>query len=669
MKLVSNEAPSFPAVSKNQSALMESQSGAWGWLPALSLISAIGVLLVALAYEGGRISAQLWPQPLYWSGMIAVLLPIVMRLLSSKPALRERIALLIVLAISLYFVSYLQYPLHFSGYDEFSHWQTEADILATGHLFHQNPLLPISSFYPGLEIVTNALSTLTGLSVFVSGTILIGVVQLVFVLSLYLLYERFTYSTRIASIAAVLYMANPQYLFFDIDFSYEALALPLAIFILYVIACRGYARTDLRKGLTLVIWLGLCAIVITHHVTSYVLVAFLLLWRGTFLILWATKSFHQNRTGKKLVGPGGVALLCLILCLIWLIYTGDMAINYLSPHISSIAQQVTQILANERAPRQLFQNNSGLVIPLWERLLSYISVALILLGLPFGLFRIWQRLRTNALALAMAIGALGYPVGQALRLTPAGGETGNRTTEFVFVGVACVLAIGIVEFWLSHRPGLIRSTIIFATVGILCFGQIVLGTGQPFNLLPGPYLVSADSRSIEPEGITAAEWANSYLGPRQRVASDRDNTLLMATYAQEQVMAGGGANVAAPVAQVFTSLHFGSGVIAILQEDKIQYLVVDHRLSTSLPYVGTYFNLPVSGGEQITRPIDPTALAKFDGVQNVSRIFDSGDIVIYNVEAISNESSIPSTPGPSNPPLSQPALRGRNSYSLNIGPP
>jgi len=84
---------------------------------------------------------------------------------------------------------------------------------------------------------------------------------------------------------------------------------------------------------------------------------------------------------------------------------------------------------------------------------------------------------------------------------------------------------------------------------------------------------------------------------------------------------------------VFTSLSFGSGVITIIQQDGIQYLVVDHRLSTSLPYAGTYFNLSGASSES-AQQIQSASLTKFDSVQNVSRIFDSGDIVIYSVAAI-----------------------------------
>jgi hypothetical protein len=33
---------------------------------------------------------------------------------------------------------------------------------------------------------------------------------------------------------------------------------------------------------------------------------------------------------------------------------------------------------------------------------------------------------------------------------------------------------------------------------------------------------------------------------------------------------------------------------------------------------------------------DPAALAKFDGIENMDRIFDSGDIAIYDVRGLTN---------------------------------
>ncbi len=73
----------------------------WGWLPVLSLTSAVGVFLLALAYNGGRDAAQ-WADALFWFGLLVLFLPIAGRLLSLGASRRERIALLVVLGMALY---------------------------------------------------------------------------------------------------------------------------------------------------------------------------------------------------------------------------------------------------------------------------------------------------------------------------------------------------------------------------------------------------------------------------------------------------------------------------------------------------------------------------------------------------------------------------------------
>ena len=157
----------------------------------------------------------------------------------------------------------------------------------------------------------------------------------------------------------------------------------------------------------------------------------------------------------------------------------------------------------------------------------------ILLGLPFGLFQIWRRHRTNTLFLALAGAALAYPASLVFRLTSGGAEGSQRASEFVFVGVAIVLALGITTFWLSRTPHWIHSVIIMSVVGVILVGQMIVGNGQIWSRMPGPYLVVADNRSIEPEGIAAAKWTGTNLGPGQRIATDRINMLLMTTYGNE----------------------------------------------------------------------------------------------------------------------------------------
>ncbi len=641
----------------------------WGWFPALSVISAPGVLLVALAYEGGRLSAPQWPVPLFWCGLLLLFVPVALRLFSAKPTRQERIALLIMVTVNFYLTKYLQYPLYFTSYDEFLHLRSAQDIAASHHLFQPNPLLPISAFYPGLEIVTNAVSSLTGLSIFAAGTLVIGVATLLLVLSLYLLYERLSGSTRLAGLATLLYIANPGFVFFDTMFAYESLALPLAIFVVFAIVRRGSLPARQQVALTLLIWGGLAAVVVTHHLTSFALLAFLCLWSIVSLLPWKKTRARQGQKQPLLAGPREAALVTCVLTILWLIYTNWQAFAYLAPNLASTMNQVTQILAHKAPPRQLFHSNTASTgTPLWERIAAYTSEICILLGLPFGLFAIWRRYRVNAFALTVGCVTLIYPVTLLLHLTQSGAELANRAEEFLFVALAFVLAAGAVQLVSRTKQTGRRLALVAGVVVIIYFGQMVLGSGQPWSLLPGPYMVGADARSIEPEGINAAVWASAYLGPGHIVASDRDNTLLMATFGEQMAQTAGGADV--PLSWVLLSPQFGSGVTAILRQDDIQYVVVDLRLSTALPAIGTYFNS--ANLQPATTPINRAALTKFDGVQNVSRVFDSGDIIIYNVESIAKQPAGPPPTRhfrPARPKkLSQPVAWVRQFYLWDILP-
>jgi hypothetical protein len=173
---------------------------------------------------------------------------------------------------------------------------------------------------------------------------------------------------------------------------------------------------------------------------------------------------------------------------------------------------------------------------------------------------------------------------------------------------------------------------ILATV--LFIGGIVAGSGPDWERFPGPFLVSADARSLTQEGISAAEWASVNLGPGQRVATDRVNSVLMATYGRQRVITSLDDNIDA--SPLFTSLTFDDTDLNILRDAHIGYLVADLRLSTGLPRRGFYFSEAEPDAFFYTAPISRAALTKFDDLSNVNRVFDSGNIVIYDTGALLN---------------------------------
>ena len=170
---------------------------------------------------------------------------------------------------------------------------------------------------------------------------------------------------------------------------------------------------------------------------------------------------------------------------------------------------------------------------------------------------------------------------------------------------------------------------------ILVLGGFILGAGPGLSSLPGPYALG-DPRAVEPEGIQAAVWAHSYLGPNNRIGTDLINQALMGTYGDQHVVTASGDHT--DLSPIFFASHLGPDELAILRRAHVRYLIVDRRLAQSLPLLGAYFVETEPHAYQHKTPIDLEALIKFNTISQVNRVFDSGDIVIYDVGGLINAS-------------------------------
>jgi hypothetical protein len=596
----------------------------WGWLPILALTNALGVLSVAYAYLASRyVSTN--PAIFFWLGLLFIFSPSTGRLISPKASRFERIGILCVVGICLYIVAVMYSPLYFSSFDEFLHLITADTIAGSGHLFGQNALLPVSPDFPGLEIVTNALSTLSGLSTYHAGIVVVGVARLVMILSFFLLNEQIMKSARMAGIATIIYMANQHFLVFDAQFAYESLALPLATFALFAVAYE--TLNDYGSWVVIAGWITLGAVVATHHTTDFILDGFLVLWALTFVSL-RTAPIRKS-------GLVQTALFGVVLSIGYVVFIAQPVVGYVVSFLGNALNELWHVLVGSSGARQLFVDYSGEPTPLWERAVSLSSIALIVLSLPFGLLCLWQRYRSNALAWVSGIVSLCYPLTLLLRFTNSGGEVADRTAAFLFIPLSCVLAIFVVQFWPTRLLRWKQTTLITCAITVVLLSGVIVGSGPPWNLLPGgPYLVAADAHSIEPDGMQAAIWARSYLGPNNRVATDRINQLLMAAYGEQRDITSIEDRI--EVAQILLSSSLGPHEIAILRSAKIRYIVVDMRLANGLPRLGFYVDPAEPGAFHYVVPIDQEALTKFTTIPQIYRVFDSGNIIIYDVGGLVN---------------------------------
>ena len=597
------------------------------WLPLLVLTMAVGLLQVSLANTAARAN---WPyaEALWWLGLGAIYAPTAVNLLRTNVSRNNRLLLVVLLGMALYGVKLVNTPLHPAYHDEFAHLRVAVDIFNNQTLFSYAPQLPVTPLYPGMGIATVALARLSGLPLYLSGLILLGSARLVMMFALFMLFERISGSSRVAGIAALIYVCNPNYLLFDAQYSYESLALPLALMAISMLVRRMVTGSLNRFGFNVAAMVLVAAIAVTHHLTAYMTIMFLGLWTFTGGIQALFRQKHQRATTL----PVWVFVFALFINAIWLLFVANFTLRYLTFIFGSAFDGVVNLVQGGEIKRLPFQAAEGsTAAPLVERLLGLGSAGLIVLLLPFGLIEIWRKHREKVTALTLALAACLHPAMLLLRLTGGGWEISNRSSEFLFVGIGLLLALALVNLKLPKWMTLARARLAMPILLVLFFGGIMIGW-SPWMRLKWPYMVVADYRSIEPQGIQAAYWMRDTLGRYNVVASDRINNMLMAGLGEQNTVSGNGFTTAG----IFLQARLGQSELDVIRKAKINYLVVDKRLSTGFPKYGYYFQSWERNIWPYYSPVQQNVLEKWDYGTNINKVFDSGDLRIYDIGALQN---------------------------------
>ena len=344
----------------------------------MTISTALGLGCIQIAdqrtFQGGNYGTN---HSFFWCGLILVFLPIALRATMRRTPRPERIALILLLAAALYVVKIESSPYAFTYNDEYIHWENTQHILNNGHIFQYNPLLPTAAYYPGLAALTASLVRLTGLSIFVSGLIIIGVARIIISACLYLAAEKMTGSSRAAAVSSIIYAANPMFLFWSAQFAYEDLGLPLAAFTVWWLYTT---RKNEGHAAQIVTVLAIGAVTVTHHISAFALTGILAMWFLAELIM------RKPREQRRYVGA--FALLAGCYSSIWFFFVARPAAGYIIGENINPALQETIKLIHGHAGRQLY--SGGPASPTWFVLLSFAAIAVIMLALPPALYRAWS---------------------------------------------------------------------------------------------------------------------------------------------------------------------------------------------------------------------------------------------------------------------------------------
>jgi hypothetical protein len=640
-----------PARRKRPSKVAPARRLLLGAAPALALIAAGGLVMVALGNNAAREDLR-WGEALFWGGLVVIYAPLTFRLLSGSASRAERISLAVLLGLSLFVVKILASPTGFVRFDELGTWRATNDVLETGHLFSLNPMIVSTKGFPGLESVTAAVASLTGLSIFHSGLIVLGVARTMLVVALFMFIERVSGSARAAGIGVAVYACNPSFLYFDSQFAYESLALPIALALLLVaVRWSGFEtwrRTPAAGGLVGALAILAATLTVTHHMTSYALLTFLVAW--TVLTVLADRQQRAGgvripAVGVRLVeklpvsrasfldGPRLPTLLLAVMTVAWFAFVaGSVTIDELGKVVTGAVNSTLGLILGNSGPKTLFAGG-GQTNSLGARALAMGSVIPLLVLIPIGLKRVWRAPDTSTLWRTLALAAVLYPVSLGLRLTLAGSETSQRASEFVFVGVAFIAGL-VISGWRWPKRWLGRNVIavgLTAVALVVFLGGFIIGE-LPATRQPGPFLVGAENRSISAQGLAAARFAANELPAHSRILVDRPNATLMASYGELNPVFGQIHGV--PVTRVFFTKRFDPADRRVIRNDRIDYIMVDRRLTRELPVLGYYFEADEAGAFSRTSPIPIPSLTKFNGAYGLNRVYTNGPITIYSTAGV-----------------------------------
>jgi hypothetical protein len=593
------------------------QTRSWpevGHLAPIVLSTGLGLLLCAGADALSRATLS-GAMPIYWLGILVLAVPIFYRLTSSEASARERLTLVCLLGLGLYCVKVFRDAPLFTFSDELVHAFNANQIADHHHLFRDNPILSATPYYPGLEGATSALMKLTGISVYAGGAILIAVARLVLVASLFLLFQRVSGSARAAGLGVAIYAGNFNFLYWGAQFSYESLALPLLLMAMMALAEREVAPKQALRAWGAPVALAMMAIVVTHHLTSYATAALLV---GLSLAYWYV---HRRWSPPN---PWPFALFGILLCAFWLFVVASSTVGYLSPVLSDAFNAIGNTIGGEDQPRGLFQAGSTSVAPtpLAARAVALLAVALLLAGLPFGLRVLWRRYRKQPFALLFGIAAVAFFATLVLRLAPAAWETANRASEFLFIGLAFVLACACVEAlrrWPRDRR--IRP-LIAAGIGLVLVGGAI--SGWPWDSqLARPLRASAAGETISSPPLALAEWAEQL--PEGRFAASTADAGLLLVPGGKMALAGSSPDVE----DVLAEEQLAGWMVPLLRRNDIRYIAVDRRAVSSDSLRGYYFSR--RDRDEELRP--PSVSAKFNEVPGISRVYTNGPITVFDLGA------------------------------------
>ncbi len=611
------------------------------------------VLVAAFAASGALLATAEWMAArgdgsghfyVFWVAYFLVVAPVAMLLCGPTTSSRLRGSLVVALGVWSLCPSLLRTGNHPLYFDEFSHLRMLEDLVRTGHPVSTAGLLQIGASFPGLELAASALYHLSGLTLWLSAISIAALAHVALLAGVFVLVRDVARSARAGAIAAVLYSLNPSWLFFDAQFSYETLALPVLVWGL-VFALRASARRaptapTRTKVLELCIAATLvAALVVIHHVSSVVECAALV-----GVALAATLQARRGASGAhgiSLPVAWGLAGWGVAVTAWRFADVGHPLFVYLGPslHLSSQLSQLLSVLGIG-AGLPLHSAFASSSVPTFEVVCAYAMLPVLLLGFVWALWGLsgHRRVLSPLSYVAAPLGALFF-VSLPLASAAAFSEAVHRSWAFSFLGLAIVLGVacgydddGALSMSLRGRrlwppPQQLRTRLAPAVAAALCIvaiGGVAVGTSTSYRF-GAAVAPETDPLYVGTQSSMVASWFAAHTTSRDVVYANRFAVRPIAVASEVGV-----ADPAGPQLGLLLAPSIPRTALEAFATDRVTYLVVDRRtgqvggIAAWFWYVPTDSNLPADERSGIH-------LDRIRCLDWASSVFATSDVVVLRV--------------------------------------
>lgn len=589
------------------------------------LVTTVGFGVLALlvqttGYVRGWAGDTEMPIVLWYLGFVGLCLPFARLLLGRRAGDRDRLLGSVAFTVLLYLSWLLASPVVATAFDETLHVTTLVR-LVDGDPGLTNTVLPVSPYFPGLELAASGVHWLTGLPLMACQVVVVLVSRITLTVTLFLLAQRITRSARAAGVTVLLYAASAQFYFFNAQFSYQTMALALLVASLWLLARACDAEREAGRWLTAV---GAClaALVVTHHLTSWLTMA------GLWALALLFRLGHDRVRARRTAIAAGTGTL---LAVAWAASIAELLTGYLGPVFDNARASVLQ-LAELQTSRSPGTGGPAEPTPTWQ--LAVMGLAALVWCFAL-LPAAWAAVRRPADGLAPASRARLLPVGLALvyplllatRFAASAAEVGDRATTFVTLAMALVIGA-----WVVDRIDRVGLRVAVPVALVLLLGGAILGSGPDWQRVPGPYLAGAEQRSIDAETMAVAEWSGRYLPTGSRIAADVTLGRLVPTLAPVETVTSASGSVNMTEVFVSTSVERASELLA---EGRTDFLLVDTRMTDETVRSGSYYEGSSFWGPEAAT-LDSAQLDKFAGAPGFDLLLD-GPVQVYDVRGLRDE--------------------------------